>query len=139
MLADTYCFGAVLQHQSFVGGFGRIEFKITPAEERRYAELKELIAMIPPNASVAATENEVPHISARMDATALRETPPKPMDYLLIGRSHVGSLSQGALNGALANPNEYGLLAQRGDELFLFKRGHVSPDTARARALLGVP
>jgi hypothetical protein len=70
---------------------------------------------------------------------ALRITPPRKMDYLLIGRSHVGGLSQAALNGALADPKEYGLLASRGDELFLFKRGHVSPDTARARALLGVP
>jgi len=139
MLADTYCFGAVLQHQSFVGGFGRIEFKITEAEKKRYQDLKELVAMIPKNASVAATENEVPHISARMDAMALRITPPRKMDYLLIGRSHVGSLSQAALNGAMADPNEYGLLASRGDELFLFKRGHVSPETARARALLGVP
>lgn len=139
MLADTYCFGAVLQHENFVGGFGRIEFKITAAEQRRYADLKELVAMIPPKASVAATENEVPHISARMDAMALRVTPPHPVDYLLIGRSHVGNLSQAALNGALANPNEYGLLAQRGEELFLFKRGYVSAETARARALLGVP
>ena len=32
-----------------------------------------------------------------------------------------------------------GLLAQRDYELFLFKRGHVSPDTAMARSMLGLP
>ena len=61
------------------------------------------------------------------------------MDYLLIGRSHIGDLSRAALNAALANPGEYGLLAERGDELFLFKRGHSSPATAAARAKVGVP
>ncbi|HEY8925323.1 MAG TPA: DUF2079 domain-containing protein [Polyangia bacterium] len=139
MLADSYCFGAVLQHETFVGGFSKIEFKITPAERRRYADLKALVAMIPPDASVAATENEVPHISTRRDALPLRVKPPTPVDYLLIRRSHIGDLSRAALNGAMADPKEYGLLAQRDYELFLFKRGHVSPDTAMARSMLGLP
>ena len=93
--------------------------------------------MIPRSASVAATEQETAHISTRKVAYPLR-VPPGPVDFLLVGRSHVGDLSQSSLNAALANPNEYGLLASRGDELFLFKRGHVSPDTASARAKLGV-
>src|SRR5207237_5595533 len=90
MLADSYCFGAVLQHDTFVGGFSKIEFRITPAERRRYADLQALVAMIPPNASVAATENEVPHISTRRDALPLRVKPPTPVDYLLVRRSHIG-------------------------------------------------
>jgi hypothetical protein len=43
------------------------------------------------------------------------------------------------VNAALANPDDYGLLAERGDELFLFKRGHKSPETRAARAKVGVP
>jgi uncharacterized membrane protein len=142
--ADSYTFGAIFQRETFVGGFSRIEFKITPAEQRRYADLMELVAMIPPDASVAATENEAPHISTRRNASALRE-PPGPVDYLLIGRSHVGDLSQRHLNAALANKSEYGLVGQRGGELFLFKREHVSEGTplaaatAQARRTLGVP
>ncbi|MBC8131508.1 MAG: hypothetical protein H7X95_00895, partial [Deltaproteobacteria bacterium] len=138
MLAHSYNFGALLQHQMFVGGFSRIEFKMSMEDRRRYAELKELLAMIPKNASVAATEQETAHVSTRKTVYPLR-VPPGPVDYLLVGRSHVGDLSRASLNAALANPTEYGLLAERADELFLFKRGHVSPGTQAARSKLGVP
>jgi hypothetical protein len=139
IVADSYCFGAVFQQDTFVGGFSKIEFKMTPAEKRRYADLKELLAMIPKDASVAATENETPHISTRKNAYCLRVAPPDPVDYLLISRSNVGDLSRAALNGAMAKENGYGLLAQRGDDLFLFKRGYVSSGTAAARAALSLP
>ena len=39
----------------------------------------------------------------------------------------------------MADLKEYGLLAQRDNELFLFKRGYVSPNTASARSMLGIP
>jgi hypothetical protein len=94
--------------------------------------------MIPQSASVAATEQECAHISTRKVAYALRSAP-GPVDYLLVGRSHVGDLSRQALNQALADPKEYGLVASRGDELFLFKRGYHSSETASARAKVGVP
>ncbi|MEO5767841.1 MAG: DUF2079 domain-containing protein [Polyangia bacterium] len=138
MLAHSYNFGALLQHEAFVGGFSRIEFQMSPEDHRRYRELKELLAMIPPSASVAATEQETAHVSTRKVVYPLR-VPPGPVDYLLIGRSHVGELSRASLNAALANRDEYGLLAERGSELFLFKRGHVSAATTSARAMLGVP
>lgn len=137
-LSHSYNFGAILQREMFVGGFGKIEFKMTEAEKRRYQHLKELVAMIPRNASVAATEHENPHISARMHALPLR-TAPGPVDYVLVGRSHIGGdLSRGPLNAALSDP-AYGLLAQRDNELYLFKRGHSSPETAMAKMMLGVP
>ncbi len=138
MLSHSYSFGAILQQQTFIGGFSKIEFRMTPAEKQRYADLKELLAMIPPSASVAATEQETPHISARKIAYTLR-WPPGPVDYLLVGRSHIGDLSRSSLNAALADPKEFGLLAERGDELFLFKRGFTSPQTGPARIKLGVP
>jgi uncharacterized membrane protein len=138
MLADSFNFGAILQREMFIGGFSRIEFDMSADDERRYRQLKELLAMIPKNASVAATEQETAHVSTRKTVYPLR-VPPGPVDYLLIGRSHVGDLSRSSLNAALANPTEYGLLAERGDELFLFKRGHVSSATAAARWKLGVP
>lgn len=137
MLADSYCFGAVLQHKNFVGGFSRIEFEMSAGDRQRYAELKELLAMIPPKASVAATENETPHISSRMDAYPLRIEPPQHPDYVLINRTHIGELSRAAVDKLLADPNEYGLLAQRGD-VFLFKRGYQSPQTPAARRAVGL-
>ena len=138
MASHSYNYGAILQHSSFVGGFSHISFSMTKEEKERYKGLRELVAMIPRKASVAATEQETPHISARRVAYPLR-TAPGPVDYLLIGRSHIGDLSRSALNSALANHDEYGLLAERGGELFLFKRGYKSPDTAAARMKLGVP
>lgn len=137
VLAHSYNFGAFLQHETFIGGFSRIEFKMNEYDRRRYRELKELLAMIPPDASVAATEQETAHVSTRKVVYPLR-VPPGPVDYLLIGRSHVGDLSKGPLEAAMAN-NDYGLVAERGEELFLFKRGHVSPQTAAARRKLGLP
>jgi len=137
MLADSYCFGAVLQHKTFVGGFNHIEFEMSAGDRKRYAELKELLAMIPPKASVAATENETPHISSRMDAYPLRIEPPKHPDYVLINRNHIGDLSRGAVDKLMADPNEYGLLAQRGD-VYLFKRGVQSPQTPAARRAVGL-
>lgn len=138
MLAHSYNFGALLQHQVFVGGFSRIEFQMSSDDHRRYQDLKELLAMIPRNASVAATEQETAHVSTRKIIYPLR-WPPGAVDYLLIGRSHIGDLSRSSVNAALADPNAFGLLAQRGDELFLFKRGHVSTETRAARSKLGVP
>ncbi|HEY4184275.1 MAG TPA: DUF2079 domain-containing protein, partial [Polyangia bacterium] len=144
LAADSYTFGAIFQHKVFVGGFSKIEFEMTPAEQRRYADLEDLVAMIPPQASVAATENEAAHISTRKNAYALRIAP-GPVDYLLIGKSHVGDLSRGPLIAALADRSAYGLVGQRGGELFLFKRQRVSAGspleaaTASARRMLGVP
>jgi hypothetical protein len=138
MLAHSYNFGAFLQQKTFVGGFSHIEFRMSPEERKRYAQLKELLAMIPKKASVAATEQETAHVSTRKTVYPLR-WPPGPVDYLLIGRSHIGDLSRSSVNAALANPDEYGLLAERGDELFLFKRGHKSPETKAARLKVGVP
>jgi hypothetical protein len=105
-------------------------------EKQRYWQLRELLRMIPPTASVAATENECAHISTRAVAYPLR-WPPGPVDYILVGRSHVGTEVLDALRPSFAD-GSYGLLAQRGQELFLFKRGHSAPETAEARKLLGL-
>jgi uncharacterized membrane protein len=138
LLAHSYNFGAFLQHELFVGGFSRIEFKMSPQDKQRYAELKELLAMIPRNASVAATEQETAHVSTREIVYPLRVAP-GPVDYILVGRSHVGALSSSPLITGLSGATEYGLVAERGDELFLFKRGHSSPQTKSAKVKLGLP
>jgi len=140
--ADSYTYGAIFQHETFVGGFSHFQFQMSPAEERRWKGMQELVAMIPPDASVAATENETPHVSTRKNIYPLRVVP-VPVDYILVGRSHIGDLSRSFLNAALANKEEYGLLAERDGELYLFKRGYYSPATAAAtmaaRRALAVP
>lgn len=132
----SFCFGALLQHERFTGGFQEIRFTMTPAEKQRYADLRALTAMIPRSASVAATENETPHVSARRVVYSLRQAP-GPVDYLLVGRSHIGGTGQ-YLIAAFAGES-YGLVASKGDELYLFKRGPKTAGTDEAKIKLGVP
>jgi hypothetical protein len=126
----------VLQHETFVGGFNKIEFHLTEEEKHRYATIQRLAAMIPESASVAATEMEVPHVAARLNVFTLKDGPVRA-DYLLINRlhMHIGDV-RGALR-VMFERDDYGLVA-RGNDLYLFKRGVVSPDTDGALADIGM-
>lgn len=134
--AHSYAYGGLLQHERFQGGFSAISFEMTALEKQRYQDLRALISMIPRSASVAATENEVPHVSTRSVIYSMRQ-PPGPVDYLLVGRSHMGGM-QANLTAAFASAS-YGLVAKKADELFLFKRGPRTPGTEEAMSMLGVP
>jgi uncharacterized membrane protein len=134
--SHSYVFGAVLQHETFVGGFSKIEFQITDIEKHRYLTMQRLKALIPESASVAATEMEVPHIAARLNAYTLKDGP-ADADFILVNRlrMNIGDV-RGALT-AMFQRERYGLLS-RGDDLYLFKRGLDSPDTDAALADLGL-
>jgi len=47
MFFHSYAYGAIFQHHTFVGGFGKVEFTMSPEEHRRYQILKKMIAKIP--------------------------------------------------------------------------------------------
>ncbi len=129
-------FGAILQRSNFVGGFSKIPFAITPAERARYSDLRQLVAMIPPEASVAATDSATPHISNRVMAFALREDH-GDADYILIRKQLMDFLKTRKNVRAALEGHRYGLLAQRGD-FYLLKRGHDSPNTEAALRALGL-
>ncbi len=133
MFFHSYAYGAIFQHHTFVGGFAKISFEMTPEERQRYAALQRMLKMIPPDASVAASENEVPHIAARLNAFALRFAH-GDADYLLV---RAGDLYVPALLKDAFNRHPYGLIASDLG-IFLFKRGVVTPGTDAARAELGV-
>jgi len=129
-------FGAVLQHDTFVGGFRKIEFTINSKEKKRYAVVTKFAAMIPQEASVAATETEVPHIAARLDAYTLKDGP-ADADYILVNGQRLGMGDvRGALNKMLAR-DQYGLVAT-GSDIYLFQRGISSPETKGALKRLGL-
>lgn len=135
VLSHSYVYGAVLQHQTFIGGFSKVEFEITPAEQKRYQTLKRLAASIPREASVAASENVVPHIASRANAFTLKDGAAADADYVLLhGPSVSQDNSRAALNIMFAR-DEYGLVAQ-GDDLYLFKRGLTTPETKAALTTL---
>jgi hypothetical protein len=121
-------FGAILRPTKFIGGFQQIPFQVTEAERARYRDLREVIAMIPPEASVAATDPENPHISNRVTAYPFQRGS-GDAEYLLIRKLTRTSSRKNAQRTIDENP--YGLLAQVG-EFYLFKRGHESPETTDA-------
>ena len=137
VLSHSYVFGAVLQHETFVGGFSKIEFEMTPAEQKRYQTLKRMAASIPREASVAASENAVAHIAARANAYTLKDGVPADADYVLLhGPSVSVDASRTALN-TMFTRDEYGLVSQ-GDDLYLFKRGPATPETKAALSTLRI-
>lgn len=135
VLVHSYVFGAILQHDTFVGGFSRVFFRLTPGEEKRYADMRALIARIPPNVSVAATETVIPHVSSRLDAYTLKITAGEA-DYMLLFRHHLDSDAKSRVKEALkAHP--YGLVEKRGD-FYLFAKDVQSKDTDRTLKNLGL-
>jgi uncharacterized membrane protein len=134
MFFHSYAYGAIFQHHTFVGGFAKIEFDMTPEERQRYAALQRMLKMIPPSASVAASENLLPHVAARLDAYSLRFAH-GDAEYLLVrqGDLYVPAVLKGAFDR-----HPYGLIASDLG-IFLFKRDVVTAGTAVARAELGAP
>jgi uncharacterized membrane protein len=136
-LAHSWVYGAVLQQETFVGGFGHVPFAITGAEARRYEDIKALARQIPNGATVAASESELPHVSNRLTAYGLRDHN-GGADYLLVNKNMMGHVNtRKALTDAFATYT-YGLLDKRGP-LYLFKREHTSSGTASAKQELGIP
>jgi uncharacterized membrane protein len=128
VVLHSLSFGAVLRPTRFVGGFQTIPFRVSEAERARYRDLKKVVAMIPPEASVAATDRENPHSTNRVTAYPFR-TGSGDAEYLLIRNFGSNNARRNAQRTIDEHP--YGLLAQVG-EFYLFKRGHESPETADA-------
>jgi uncharacterized membrane protein len=134
--SHSYNFGAVLQHEAFVGGFRQINFTFDDYAKERYANVRKLTDQIPRSASVAATEYMNPHISARLDAFVLRWDC-GDVDYVFLSNREMGETVRKSLN-TMFKRKSYGLLGKTGNEFYLFKRGHQSPDTAAALTTLGL-
>lgn len=132
MFFHSYAFGAIFQHNTFVGGFGKVEFKMSPDEEKRYQALKKIVAMIPKDASVAADESDMPHVSARVNAYDLRFAH-GDAEFLLV---RAGTLyTPGTLKNAF-DRHRYGLIASDMG-IYLFRRDAEGAGTDAARTLLG--
>lgn len=136
MLSHSFNFGALLQHESFVGGFGRVSFEYDEAARERYEDLQRVKSHIPADASVAATEYMNPHISARKTAYVFRYDV-GPVDYILLSDFEVTSDLKRALSRKFSK-ERYGLVAKGKKEFFLFKRDHTSTETEAAYRHLGL-
>jgi len=132
MFFHSYAYGAILQHHTFVWGFGKIEFTMSADERKRYAVLKKMLAMIPPNASAAGSETEVPHVSARVNAYDLRFSH-GDADFILV---RAGALYAPSVLKQAFERNHYGLVSSDMG-LYLFQRDVDGNGTDAARTILG--
>ncbi len=115
--------GALFGAPSILGGFGPKLLSISEAERARTAQLRELVSMIPPEASVAATEQEGPHVSTRLVMYSLKFTWGDYPDYLLVGPHPHGGERRNLL--AAVQTGEYGQVARKGP-FRLLQRGRAS-------------
>jgi uncharacterized membrane protein len=135
LTSHSYNFGAVLQRESFVGGFLPVTFETKPEQVKRHQALLSLVSRIPQTASVAATEFLNPHVSTRLEAYTFRYQLP-PVDYILLSKLEVtGDTSR--LLASLLKKADYGLVAEAGDEFYLLRKG-APGDLTELLSRLGV-
>jgi uncharacterized membrane protein len=136
LLSHSYNFGAILQRESFVGGFGRVSFDMPEATRARYADMRSVADKIPREASVVATETLNPHISTRKEAYVFRYDT-GPVDFIFLSENEMNSDLRNGLREKFRK-TPYGLFAKGKREFYLFKRGYESPETADACRHLGI-
>ena len=120
----TYNWGAFPKRSTFQGGYNRVSFTYSDKERERYEELLELVAMIPPQASVAATEHLGPHVSSRKTMYSMRRGPQRA-EYILAWRKDLRlERTRPSLQVAVGK-KRYGVVARRWrGEFALLKKGH---------------
>jgi uncharacterized membrane protein len=119
-VVTSYHFGALLQRNSFKSGFAKVEFAISPQELQRYHELREIVALIPPSVSLAATEHLAPHVSTRVSIYCFRDSI-GTAEYVLFGSLDRNSKNTKQLKDLLTS-GKLGIVAEKGG-FMLFQRG----------------
>lgn len=119
--AFSYQFGSLFQHNTFKGGFHQVQYEWNDAAKKRLADLYSLAELIPPNASVAATELEAPHVSNREDCFTMRFGHDNA-DYLLV---RIAEASAGPSHTHMTNALKSGKYSfvKRAGEFALWMRG----------------
>jgi uncharacterized membrane protein len=129
-LVLTFNYGAfAMRDGSFKGGFHKVEFGISDAERQRYQNMKTLAAMIPDDASVAATEKVGPHVSARLLMYTMRHGPQGAEWILASSKELKLSRTKPKLFEVVKN-GSYGVV-KRIDDFALLKRGYDTAENAK--------
>ncbi len=119
----TYNYGAFpARSGSLKGGYASIDFDFSDKERDRYANLRELMELIPPNAVLAATERVGAHVSSRDVMYSMREGP-KGAEYILARKSELDIGRSRTTLAAAVKRGEYGVLRRLGD-MALLKKAH---------------
>jgi uncharacterized membrane protein len=127
----SYHFGAVMQHNTFVGGFTPVSFTISDAERAKLEGLRALVAQIPAKASVAATDHLSPHVSTRVSVYCYRRSS-GGAEYIVYDPKDAREKARENTR-ALLRSGKFGLLDERAG-IFLFRRG---ADASRNAEIMG--
>jgi uncharacterized membrane protein len=126
----SFNYGAfAMRENSFKGGFHKVEFTYTEAEDQRYARLIELIKDIPKDATVAATEKVGPHLSSRRILHTMR-TGPHGSEWIVASSKELKLSKTKPSLRAVLDKNQYGVVKRSGD-FAVFKRGYKTDDNAK--------
>jgi uncharacterized membrane protein len=121
--ALSYNYGAFARRpESVKGGYFYIDFTFSEQEKKRYNELQSVIAEIPPEASVVATEMIGPQVSSRRYMYALRRGV-YDAEYILAARNELDFEQTRKLFTHAVKSNEYGVVKRVGD-FVLLQKGH---------------
>lgn len=131
VISHSAVFGVVLVPSSFIGGIVPIQFSLTAEEQARYHEFKNLVAKIPPHASVTSTDFEAPHISNRKVIYAIGQDD-SAGEYLIVRADRLPIAATREHVHKLLREKPYGLVAKVEDRLYLFRQGQKSPETEAA-------
>jgi len=112
--------GLLLGGERILGGFGMKTFEVTPADEKRMQHFREIVKQIPKNASLATTEVEGPHLSARLVMFSLKYSLGHEPEYLLV--SNPGIRGEAVHVREALESGKYGVIAHEGPYT-LVKRG----------------
>jgi hypothetical protein len=131
LVCHSTVFGLIIAPDSFIGGIQPVSYTMTEKEKKRLSDLRSLIAMIPPNASVTATDFDVPHLSNRAHIYAIGQRRDAGR-YLLLGPESFRLASTKKNIHTIMEANPYGFVAQAGN-MTLWKKGHQPQDPDEAR------
>lgn len=126
----TYNLGAFSRRpDTFRGGYFLIRFDYTEQDAERYRDLQEIIQTIPPDASLAATENIGAHVSARMNIYTMRHGP-RAAEWILASSKELGlERTKPKLKELLVN-GSFGVVRRVG-ELAVLRKGHDTSGNAQ--------
>lgn len=85
----SWKFGGLIENESFRAGFRPLERSLDERRAARYRWLRETIETIPKDASVAATDLLVPHISNRHFAYRFLAARARAAEYVLVDAAYV--------------------------------------------------
>jgi uncharacterized membrane protein len=125
--ASTYNYGAFsLRDGALKSGYHNITFSMSEIERETYAQLRDILSSIPPEASVAATEKIGPHASSRRRFYSLRRDS-YHADYLIARQKELRLDRTRSVIAKALTSGEYGVYRRVGP-FVLMKRGHPTTE-----------